>query len=217
MALNPQQFIAPNPQGIIGVTALGTVNLVAGVPFDFNSLVIPSLRNQVTEFQSLWIDATQLAAQVTVLNDTTQQYAIWRAGSYGWQAFLAKTPLRFRIRALASGVIGLCASTGIMPFGLENGGIVQTVTTSRRVDIPNGIVDTQFLAENARREGFTVWNESPDTLYLLLDSGVASALNYTVQMGPGNYFESPFPYAGEIRGIWSAASGGGARLTEFSV
>lgn len=209
-----QEFTALNPQTVIGVTPIGSIDLVAGVPFDFTALINSSIRGLVGNVQSIWCDATRASSQVTILNDTTKQYAIFPAGSFGWQSFLATTPLRFRLRCLVNATIGLSVSSSVMPWAIHDGGLIHSPISSRRVDIVAAIADTQFLTGNSGREGFSVWNESTDTLYLLLNDGVSSLINYTVQMGPGNYFESAYRYGGEVRGIWTGTNGG-ARITEF--
>lgn len=210
-----QTFNAPNPQGTLSVTPLGSVTLVAGVAFDFTSLIQASLADKIGDVQSVWIDATRASATVVVLNDTTKQYAIWPGGTFGWQSLLIKHPIRFRIRCLADAEIGVCVASGVVPWIVEKGDIIKSPGTSRRVDIAAANADTLLLAENVARVGFSVWNASTDTLFMLLNDSAASSSNYSVQLGPGNYFESPFPYGGEVRGYWSGTNGG-ARITEFT-
>lgn len=77
-----------------------------------------------------------------------------------------------------------------------------------------------ILASNTSRLGASVFNEQPtdgtgEILYLLLDAAVASTTNYTVQVPPNDYYEVPFNYTGEIRGIWGSALGD-ARITELT-
>ena len=75
---------------------------------------------------------------------------------------------------------------------------------------------TTLLASNTSRVKATFYNDSTATLYLALASG-ASTTAYTVQLGPGAYFETPTDvvYTGIITGIWSA-TGGAARCTELT-
>lgn len=92
--------------------------------------------------------------------------------------------------------------------------------TTSRSDVAGSATSVTILATNASREGATVFNEQPtdgsgETLYLLLEAAVASTTNYTVQMAPNTYYEVPFGYTGEIRGIWGAATGT-ARVTELT-
>lgn len=63
--------------------------------------------------------------------------------------------------------------------------------------------------------GRTVYNDSTATLYLLFGTG-ATTSNYTVQIGPGGYFEFPSTpmYLGEADGVWSSATGS-ARTTAW--
>jgi len=79
---------------------------------------------------------------------------------------------------------------------------------------------TTLLASNTSRLGATFFNDQPtddtgEILFLLLDAAVASTTNYTVQLAPNTYYEVPFGYTGEIRGIWGAAVGD-VRVTELT-
>ena len=63
--------------------------------------------------------------------------------------------------------------------------------------------------------GRAVYNDSTATLYLLFGTG-ATTTSYTVQIGPGGYFEFPSSplFCGEVDGIWSSATGN-ARTTAW--
>ena len=76
--------------------------------------------------------------------------------------------------------------------------------------------DTLVLAANANRQGAAITNTDENPLRLLLSTGVASATNFTVSVASGGYYEVPFGYTGQIRGIWDADGTGGALVTEFS-
>jgi hypothetical protein len=76
-----------------------------------------------------------------------------------------------------------------------------------RTSVAGAIVDTLILVANANRYGATVYNDSSAVLYLALGTTAASATDYTVQMVANAYYEVPFSYTGQIRGIWSAATG----------
>lgn len=65
------------------------------------------------------------------------------------------------------------------------------------------------------RKGVTIYNDSTQILYLKLAASAASATSYTIQMAAGTYYECPFSYTGEIRGIWASANGN-ARVTELT-
>lgn len=73
-----------------------------------------------------------------------------------------------------------------------------------------------ILAANANRLGGTVYNDSVNTLKLLLTTGgTASATAFSYNLQPTATFEIPFGYTGAIIGFASAASGN-ARVTEYS-
>lgn len=70
-------------------------------------------------------------------------------------------------------------------------------------------------AANPARKGLTIWNDSSSVLYVKCAASAASATSFTVKLVADAYWELPFRYTGEIRGIWVAAAGA-ARVTEFS-
>jgi len=79
---------------------------------------------------------------------------------------------------------------------------------------------TSLLASNTSRLGATFFNEQATDgtgaiLYILLDAAVASLTNYTSQVPPNSYYEVPYGYTGEIRGIWDSAAGD-VRVTELT-
>lgn len=71
------------------------------------------------------------------------------------------------------------------------------------------------LLESGSRKGASVRNTDANALYLLLDSGTASATNHTVALATGDYYETPFDYEGEINGVWAVDGAGVALVTEF--
>jgi hypothetical protein len=73
---------------------------------------------------------------------------------------------------------------------------------------------TRFL-RSAERNGAAVRNTDANVLYVLLDSGEASATNHTVALAEGDYYETPFGYTGEINGVWAGDGAGAALVTEF--
>lgn len=93
-------------------------------------------------------------------------------------------------------------------------------SSATTASVAGAAASTSLLASNASRLGATFFNDQPtdetgEILFLLLDAAVASTTNYTVQMAPNTYFEVPFGYTGEIRGIWGAATGD-VRITELT-
>jgi hypothetical protein len=70
--------------------------------------------------------------------------------------------------------------------------------------------DTLIFAANSSRKVLTIRNEGAGTLYVLYGTGVASATNYTVPLGSGDFLADT--YQGAVRGIF--ASAGTARCQE---
>jgi hypothetical protein len=100
---------------------------------------------------------------------------------------------------------------------VSSGGLPAISATST---VAGAASSTSLLASNASRSGATLFNEQPtdgtgEILFLLLDAAAASTSNYTVQVPINSYYEVPFGYTGEIRGIWGAAVGD-VRVTELT-
>ena len=88
-------------------------------------------------------------------------------------------------------------------------------TSSSKSSVAASVSDTLLLAANSSRKGGTVYNDSSAILYLSLGTVAASTSSYTLQCAAASYYEFPFGYIGEVRGIWAAASGN-ARVTELT-
>lgn len=69
------------------------------------------------------------------------------------------------------------------------------------------------LRTSGSGQGACVRNTDANVLYLLLDSGTASATNHTVALVQDSYFETPFDYEGEINGVWAGNGSGAALVT----
>ena len=87
--------------------------------------------------------------------------------------------------------------------------------TATRTSITAAITSTTLLVLNTVRLGATIFNDSTATLFIGLGSTVVSVTDFTVRLGKHQYFELPFGFTGEIRGIWSAVNGS-ARITELT-
>lgn len=93
-------------------------------------------------------------------------------------------------------------TTSILPGGDAN--LSNVVSSGSSVTL---------LAANRGRKGAAVFNDSTAILYLKFGAAAASSSSYTVQVAASGYYEVPFWYVGEIRGIWASANGN-ARVTE---
>ena len=89
-------------------------------------------------------------------------------------------------------------------------------TTGTRTSVNDVATDVQLLASNASRRVATIFNDSTEILYLALGVAAASLTDYTAQLFPRGYFETPYRYTGEIRGIWANNASGAARVTELT-
>lgn len=76
--------------------------------------------------------------------------------------------------------------------------------------------DTLILSANPNRMGFSIVNDSSEILYLAYGAAEATLSSYTLQVPPGAYFEDPWQFTGEVRGIWDDEYGAGdVRVTEI--
>ena len=74
-----------------------------------------------------------------------------------------------------------------------------------------------LAAANADRLGLAIYNNGTRNLFVRLAAGPATTANFTVRLRRNDYFELPFPaYTGIITGIWQAAGGGTAQVTELT-
>lgn len=72
--------------------------------------------------------------------------------------------------------------------------------------------ETVLIAKNNGRNSGSVYNDSAASLYLKLGAG-ATITDWTVRLDQDDYYELPEGYAGDVTGVWAAASGQ-ARVTE---
>lgn len=73
---------------------------------------------------------------------------------------------------------------------------------------------TQLLAPDSARESVIICNDDANRLYVLLDSGTASATNYSFSLAQNENARLEGAEArGEIKGIWASDGSGNAYLT----
>lgn len=85
--------------------------------------------------------------------------------------------------------------------------------TATLANVAASITVVTLQASNVNRMGWMVYNDSTSAMWLKLGAA-ASATSFTVNLGPGAYYELPTPcFTGQITGIWVAANGN-ARVTE---
>lgn len=89
--------------------------------------------------------------------------------------------------------------------------------TAARTQVADSAADVQLLAANAARLGASIQNDSSAVLFVGLGAAAATSTNYTVRLVQNAYYEVPFNYTGEIRGIWASdPNDGAARITEIT-
>ena len=74
-------------------------------------------------------------------------------------------------------------------------------------------VATQLLPSGVR-VGATVFNDTDKDLFVGLGNVEVSSTFFTIRVAPGGYYEVPYNFGGQIRGVWAASPSGFARMTE---
>lgn len=98
----------------------------------------------------------------------------------------------------------------------DTGGSGSGPATGTATSVASLATDQLILAANPNRKGFSITNTDANPLLLLLAAGVSSATNFTVQVNSGAYYESPFGYTGNVRGLWTVDGAGFAYVTEYT-
>lgn len=99
----------------------------------------------------------------------------------------------------------------------QPGSPASSATTATRTQVADNAADVLLLAANAARLGGTIANDSSAALYLGLGTTAVTTSNYSVRLVQNAYFEIPFGFTGQIRGIWASDPGdGAARVTELT-
>lgn len=92
---------------------------------------------------------------------------------------------------------------------------IDTPGTPTQSSVAASASSVSLLAANASRKKVVIFNDSTTAnLFVRLNASAATNANYTYKIFPQCCLEE-FNYVGEIRGIWSAASGN-ARVTEYA-
>jgi hypothetical protein len=129
----------------------------------------------------------------------------------------------FRLRVSVydgSATVAANAEFRTFPINIPAPATVTSKTTPSGTGSPATVASSAssvtVLAANANRLGATVYNDSTQVLYLLLQTGgTATTSTYTIQMASQSYYEVPFAYNGALIGIWASANGN-ARVTELT-
>lgn len=79
-------------------------------------------------------------------------------------------------------------------------------------NVDSSATNVTLVSERRGRRGFSVYNDSVQTLYLKYGA-TATTDDYTVLIPGGTLYEDPHQYTGRLDGIWAAANGK-ARVTE---
>jgi hypothetical protein len=85
-------------------------------------------------------------------------------------------------------------------------------STGTQTSVSASATSVTLKASNASRKSIAIYNDSTADLYLVTSAVAASTSVFTVKLTGGGIFYDD-GYTGEIRGIWSSATGS-ARITE---
>lgn len=93
-----------------------------------------------------------------------------------------------------------------------------TTSTENTTRVAANVASVTLLAALATRLGGTIFNGATSNLYVRLGAAAAiitpGAERFSVKIVPGAYYEIPFGWIGEIRGIWDAADASGYAAIE---
>ena len=107
----------------------------------------------------------------------------------------------------------LVFTLGRADLNVSGGGYPQTATVS---SIAAGLSSTQLLAANSQRRQAIIYNAAGANLYICFCTTADTAVNFTVIVPVGGFFEFPQPaYGGVVAGVWSALGGSG-QVTEIT-
>lgn len=88
--------------------------------------------------------------------------------------------------------------------------------TATHTNVASSATVVDLCAANQGRNGFSVFNDSSQALYVKLGSA-ASSTSFNVKIAAGGYWEMPdgWGYKGLITGVWASANGYG-RVCEIA-
>jgi len=201
------------------------VTLAAGVQYVLNMQDVLA-GEQIDKIQTIYIDNRDGLNPTTINSSVIGLPVVVPAFADAiLPFFLSRGDTRLLIDRADAGTVTLGFLNVPLPaivYG-PNGTVVFDPTIEALLTPPNvatktnvaaNAADVLLLAANTARKGASVFNDSVSaTLYLSLGTVAASAASYTVQLLPGQFYETLAGYTGQIRGIWSAAVGN-ARITE---
>lgn len=99
----------------------------------------------------------------------------------------------------------------------SSGNLPDSSSSATRTQVADSATDVLVLAANTSRVGATIFNDSSALLYLGLGTTTVTSTNYSLKIFSNGYYEVPFGYTGQIRGIWATdPNDGAARITELT-
>lgn len=131
---------------------------------------------------------------------------------------------RYRSRIVITGtaaaaIADVTASVAtVTGYGLPVRNIIERSATATQATVAASASSVTIQAANTSRRKLVVINDSTTaTLYLRFNASAATTSNETYLLNPSETLieDGDGLYSGEVRGIWSAASGN-ARVTEFT-
>jgi hypothetical protein len=112
----------------------------------------------------------------------------------------------------SGGVVSVQGVSGMTPLSVT----ANKSATSAVTSVAGATSSTSILASNANRIAASVYNNTTKNMFVLCNSGTASASNFTILLMQGSYWEVPSDYTGAINAIWSSGVSGSALITEFT-
>lgn len=166
--------------------------------------------------ENITVDALTVADGANVVEGATADAAATAGGTGTLSAKLRRLTAQIAAQLPAALGQGTMAQSLTVVVASDQSAVKTRggATAAALTNVASSASSVAILALNAARIGATIYNDSTAILYLKFGA-TASATSYTVQLGPSDYFETPFGYSGQIDGIWVSANGN-ARVTELS-
>lgn len=119
-------------------------------------------------------------------------------------------PMILLTDASGNALLGQKTKALSLPVTLAN----NPVAAATHSNVTGANADTQLLAANASRVGFTVFNDSTANMFLKYGTA-ASATSNLVKVSPGGFYEDPWQWQGVVNAFWDAVNGA-ARIMELT-
>ena len=213
LTANQPQVLALVSVDIPCLWSIECVDISPPAPGDANFQVFCGMPSGVTEVTSfttatsddarLFIDEPKGRIRLVVWGSSVRVAVIGTLG--GGKARVKVAPLAGD--AASAAAFSLLQNPNKVAENATRSDVAQSAASVTLIPAANG---------GGSHRGCYIWNDAAANLRIRLGPAPATATDFSVVIPPQMLWEMPFPfYVGEIRGIWDAAGGGAARITQL--